>query len=197
MWAPHKILPSRLPPLFTSLSPPLISRERERETPQRFANRKSLSLLSLSLSSRRRRHRRRRGHGRLRQRDDAGEPGRRRDAVPHQGPARQRAAAQAGKPPPPPLNPSCYNPSSSPDPPRSEISLHGSRPQMGQGHPTGLTPNLLKLFEPRPPLDFKPPVEKRKLPAYTGIFPHPPHLLFYLFGSRGIMNIFFSFNFVC
>ncbi|XP_052169758.1 U1 small nuclear ribonucleoprotein 70 kDa [Oryza glaberrima] len=40
---------------------------------------------------------------------------------------------------------------------------------MGQGHPTGLTPNLLKLFEPRPPLDFKPPVEKRKLPAYTGM----------------------------
>uniref|UniRef100_A0A0D9XHC7 RRM domain-containing protein n=1 Tax=Leersia perrieri TaxID=77586 RepID=A0A0D9XHC7_9ORYZ len=40
---------------------------------------------------------------------------------------------------------------------------------MGQGHPTGLTPNLLKLFEPRPPLEFKPPVEKRKLPAYTGM----------------------------
>ncbi|KAF0929147.1 hypothetical protein E2562_016386 [Oryza meyeriana var. granulata] len=40
---------------------------------------------------------------------------------------------------------------------------------MGQGHPTGLTPNLLKLFEPRPPLEYKPPVEKRKLPAYTGM----------------------------
>jgi hypothetical protein len=39
---------------------------------------------------------------------------------------------------------------------------------MGQGHPTGLTPNLLKLFEARPPLAHKPPVEKRKLPAYTG-----------------------------
>jgi len=40
--------------------------------------------------------------------------------------------------------------------------------QMGQIHPTGLTPNLLKLFEPRPPLEYKPPLEKRKLPAYTG-----------------------------
>jgi len=39
---------------------------------------------------------------------------------------------------------------------------------MGQIHPTGLTPNLLKLFEPRPPLEYKPPLEKRKLPAYTG-----------------------------
>ena len=40
---------------------------------------------------------------------------------------------------------------------------------MGRGHPTGLTPNLLKLFEARPPLEHKPPVEKRKLPAYTGM----------------------------
>ncbi|GMH24126.1 hypothetical protein Nepgr_025969 [Nepenthes gracilis] len=40
---------------------------------------------------------------------------------------------------------------------------------IGQGHPTGLTPNLLKLFEPRPPLEFKPPPEKRKCPQYTGI----------------------------
>ena len=39
---------------------------------------------------------------------------------------------------------------------------------MGQIHPTGLTPNLLKLFEPRPPVEYKPPLEKRKLPAYTG-----------------------------
>lgn len=39
---------------------------------------------------------------------------------------------------------------------------------MGQIHPTGLTPNLLKLFEPRPPLEYKSPLEKRKLPAYTG-----------------------------
>ncbi|KFK28356.1 hypothetical protein AALP_AA8G505200 [Arabis alpina] len=41
--------------------------------------------------------------------------------------------------------------------------------QMGQSHPTGLTPNLLKLFEPRPPLEFLPPPEKRKLPSYTGM----------------------------
>ncbi|CAA6653575.1 unnamed protein product [Spirodela intermedia] len=40
---------------------------------------------------------------------------------------------------------------------------------IGQSHPTGLTANLLKLFEPRPPLDYKPPLEKRKCPSYTGI----------------------------
>lgn len=40
---------------------------------------------------------------------------------------------------------------------------------IGQSHPTGLTSNLLKLFEPRPPLEFKPPPEKRKLPSYTGM----------------------------
>ncbi|KAF3440805.1 hypothetical protein FNV43_RR19091 [Rhamnella rubrinervis] len=36
-------------------------------------------------------------------------------------------------------------------------------------HLTGLTSNLLKLFEPRPPLEFKPPPEKRKCPPLTGI----------------------------
>jgi U1 small nuclear ribonucleoprotein len=40
---------------------------------------------------------------------------------------------------------------------------------IGQSHPTGLTSNLLKLFEPRPPLEYKPPPEKRKLPSYTGM----------------------------
>lgn len=40
---------------------------------------------------------------------------------------------------------------------------------IGQSHPTGLTNNLLKLFEPRPPLEYKPPPEKRKLPPYKGI----------------------------
>ncbi|KAL1208645.1 U1 small nuclear ribonucleoprotein 70 kDa [Cardamine amara subsp. amara] len=40
---------------------------------------------------------------------------------------------------------------------------------MGQSHPTGLTPNLLKLFEPRAPLEFQPPPEKRKCPPYTGM----------------------------
>ncbi|CAN6304624.1 unnamed protein product [Urochloa humidicola] len=40
---------------------------------------------------------------------------------------------------------------------------------IGQGHPTGLTSNLLKLFEPRPPPEYKPPIEKPKLPVYTGI----------------------------
>ncbi|CAL4925815.1 unnamed protein product [Urochloa decumbens] len=40
---------------------------------------------------------------------------------------------------------------------------------IGQYHPTGLTSNLLKLFEPRAPLEYKPPIEKSKLPAYTGI----------------------------
>ncbi|KAK9285394.1 hypothetical protein L1049_024586 [Liquidambar formosana] len=40
---------------------------------------------------------------------------------------------------------------------------------IGQSHPTGLTANLLKLFEPRAPLEFKPPPEKRKCPSYTGM----------------------------
>ncbi|KAJ7189607.1 hypothetical protein O6H91_Y531700 [Diphasiastrum complanatum] len=40
---------------------------------------------------------------------------------------------------------------------------------IGQSHPTGLTANLLKLFEPRPPLEYRPPVEKRKCPPYAGI----------------------------
>ncbi|KAH9622513.1 hypothetical protein KSS87_005657 [Heliosperma pusillum] len=40
---------------------------------------------------------------------------------------------------------------------------------MGQAHPTGLTNNLLKLFAPRPPLEFKPPVEKKKCAPYTGM----------------------------
>uniref|UniRef100_A0A452YIY9 RRM domain-containing protein n=1 Tax=Aegilops tauschii subsp. strangulata TaxID=200361 RepID=A0A452YIY9_AEGTS len=40
---------------------------------------------------------------------------------------------------------------------------------IGQSHPTGLTTNLLKLFEPRAPLEHKPPLEKRKLPAYSGM----------------------------
>ncbi|CAI9763593.1 unnamed protein product [Fraxinus pennsylvanica] len=40
---------------------------------------------------------------------------------------------------------------------------------IGQSHPTGLTPNLLKLFEPRPPLEYKPAPEKRKCPPYTGM----------------------------
>ncbi|CAN6451963.1 unnamed protein product [Victoria cruziana] len=40
---------------------------------------------------------------------------------------------------------------------------------IGQSHPTGLTANLLKLFEPRPPLEYKPPPEKRKCPSYSGI----------------------------
>lgn len=41
--------------------------------------------------------------------------------------------------------------------------------QIGQSHPTGLTNNLLKLFEPRPPLEYKPPPEKRKCLPYTGM----------------------------
>ncbi|GAB2226169.1 hypothetical protein Drorol1_Dr00021964 [Drosera rotundifolia] len=40
---------------------------------------------------------------------------------------------------------------------------------IGQSHPTGLTPNLLRLFEPRAPLEFKPPPEKRKLLPYSGM----------------------------
>ncbi|KAK3156880.1 hypothetical protein QOZ80_2AG0113300 [Eleusine coracana subsp. coracana] len=40
---------------------------------------------------------------------------------------------------------------------------------IAQNHPTGLTANLLRLFEPRPPVEYKPPAQKRKLPAYSGI----------------------------
>ncbi|KAM7265377.1 hypothetical protein ACFE04_003060 [Oxalis oulophora] len=40
---------------------------------------------------------------------------------------------------------------------------------IGQGHPTGLTNNLLKLFEARPPLEFKPPPDKRKCLPLTGM----------------------------
>ncbi|KAH9663212.1 U1 small nuclear ribonucleoprotein 70 kDa [Citrus sinensis] len=40
---------------------------------------------------------------------------------------------------------------------------------IGQSHPTGLTANLLKLFEPRAPLEYKPPPEKRKCPPLTGL----------------------------
>ncbi|KAM7250534.1 hypothetical protein ACFE04_022417 [Oxalis oulophora] len=40
---------------------------------------------------------------------------------------------------------------------------------IGQAHPTGLTSNLLKLFAPRPPLEFKPPPEKRKCPPLSGM----------------------------
>jgi len=32
-----------------------------------------------------------------------------------------------------------------------------------------LPPNLLQLFAPRPPIPYVPPVEKRKLPPYTGV----------------------------
>lgn len=42
--------------------------------------------------------------------------------------------------------------------------------QIGQSHPTGLTANLLKLFEPRPPLEYKPPPEKKKSLPYTGSY---------------------------
>lgn len=40
---------------------------------------------------------------------------------------------------------------------------------IGQSHPTGLTPSLLKLFEPRPLPEHKPPLEKRKMPPLTGV----------------------------
>ncbi|KAK9678259.1 hypothetical protein RND81_11G199600 [Saponaria officinalis] len=40
---------------------------------------------------------------------------------------------------------------------------------IGLSHPTSLTNNLLKLFEPRPPVEFKPPLEKKKCPPYTGM----------------------------
>ncbi|XP_059641092.1 U1 small nuclear ribonucleoprotein 70 kDa [Cornus florida] len=41
--------------------------------------------------------------------------------------------------------------------------------QIAKSHPTGMTPNILKLFEPRPPLEYKPLPEKKKCPLYTGM----------------------------
>lgn len=41
--------------------------------------------------------------------------------------------------------------------------------QIGQSHQTGLTNSLLKLFEPRPMPEFKPPLQKRKMPPLTGM----------------------------
>ncbi|KAF9620343.1 hypothetical protein IFM89_011078 [Coptis chinensis] len=40
---------------------------------------------------------------------------------------------------------------------------------IGQSHPTGLTSSLLKLFEPRAPLEYKAPPEKKKCPPYSGM----------------------------
>ncbi|XP_020960110.1 uncharacterized protein LOC107648395 isoform X3 [Arachis ipaensis] len=40
---------------------------------------------------------------------------------------------------------------------------------IGQSRPTGLTVNILNRFEPRPPLEYKPPPEKRKCPPLTGM----------------------------
>ncbi|XP_024535899.1 U1 small nuclear ribonucleoprotein 70 kDa [Selaginella moellendorffii] len=41
--------------------------------------------------------------------------------------------------------------------------------QLAKSHPTGLTPNLLRLFDPPPPVEYKEPIEKKELPPYTGI----------------------------
>lgn len=61
--------------------------------------------------------------------------------------------------------------------------------QIGQSHPTGLTANLLKLFEPRPPLEFKPPPEKRKCPPLTGLM----GLLERVFGVVFDLTFFFLY----
>ncbi|PWA95804.1 Nucleotide-binding, alpha-beta plait [Artemisia annua] len=54
------------------------------------------------------------------------------------------------------------------DPEYAPPVVKGETP-IGQSHPTGLTNNLLKLFEPRPPLEYKPPPEKTKCLPYTGM----------------------------
>uniref|UniRef100_A0A0D9XLC4 RRM domain-containing protein n=1 Tax=Leersia perrieri TaxID=77586 RepID=A0A0D9XLC4_9ORYZ len=56
---------------------------------------------------------------------------------------------------------------------------------IGQSHPTGLTTNLLRLFEARPPLEYRPPVEKRKLPAYTGNPCSPSASIGHVFDKTG------------
>uniref|UniRef100_M4D6I9 Uncharacterized protein n=1 Tax=Brassica campestris TaxID=3711 RepID=M4D6I9_BRACM len=57
----------------------------------------------------------------------------------------------------------------------NEPFMRNQNAAMGQSQPTGLTPNLLKLFEPRPPLEFQPPPEKRKCPPYTGMAQYVCH----------------------
>nr|KAJ0219745.1 hypothetical protein LSAT_V11C200064480 [Lactuca sativa] len=50
--------------------------------------------------------------------------------------------------------------------------LSASRPASTVVHAanaTEVSSNLLKLFEPRPPLEYRPPPEKRKCPRYTGM----------------------------
>lgn len=41
--------------------------------------------------------------------------------------------------------------------------------QEGQKMTQFLPPNLLLLFQPRPPITYLPPIDKPKLPAYSGI----------------------------
>ena len=64
--------------------------------------------------------------------------------------------------------------------------------QIGQSHPTGLTANLLKLFEPRPPLEYKPPPEKRKCPPLTG-FNYFSKLAYHLLIFYALFKIYFYF----
>ncbi|XP_024538029.1 U1 small nuclear ribonucleoprotein 70 kDa [Selaginella moellendorffii] len=53
---------------------------------------------------------------------------------------------------------------------RKEDSPHVKHlKQLAKSHPTGLTPNLLRLFDPPPPVEYKEPIEKKELPPYTGI----------------------------
>nr|KAJ0199893.1 hypothetical protein LSAT_V11C600319060 [Lactuca sativa] len=50
--------------------------------------------------------------------------------------------------------------------------LSASRPAstvVRAANATEVSSNLLKLFEPRPPLEYRPPPEKRKCPPYTGM----------------------------
>ncbi|KAJ8470114.1 hypothetical protein OPV22_024457 [Ensete ventricosum] len=44
---------------------------------------------------------------------------------------------------------------------------------IGQSHPTGLTANLLKLFEPWPPLEYTPPPEKKEMSSLYSRFAEP------------------------
>lgn len=56
------------------------------------------------------------------------------------------------------------------------MNMHRKATPKGQMSNSGMGPaianlpiQLKALFEPRPPLEFKPPIVKRKMPAYQGI----------------------------
>ncbi|KAL7612179.1 uncharacterized protein LOC111886302 [Lactuca sativa] len=72
----------------------------------------------------------------------------------------------------PPIEPSSEQPEFKKSNNEEAAVLSASRPASTVVHAanaTEVSSNLLKLFEPRPPLEYRPPPEKRKCPRYTGM----------------------------